>query len=167
MDNLVPLRYPDDADRVLDLCQRAADYVSVEYQRQPDAEIARALLCDAPPQVPPSQIYALGSPRDDGSLNAFVTFLKGYYAPDEWYMGLLLLDPAIRRQGLGARMAQHVIGLARADGAPCIRVTPLDVNPKGQAFWQSQGFVPERAVTPDDGLLRHIHIMTFATKDIV
>lgn len=156
MDDLIPLRWPEDGARVLDLCQRAADYVCLDYGREPDMTYAEESLTDAPRQVPRDQIWSFGHATGQ-QLDAIVTCLKGHYEPQDWYLGLLLLDPAHRGRGLGERMAQHIIALAQTDGAACLRVAVLDTNPRARAFWTRLGFTHEKSVTSDDGLLRHVH----------
>ncbi|WP_409471227.1 GNAT family N-acetyltransferase [Streptomyces sp. HC307] len=54
--------------------------------------------------------------------------------PDPW-IGLLLVDPAGRRQGYGRRLASHVEERFRAAGRSAVRLAVLDNNPKGLAFW--------------------------------
>ena len=74
-------------------------------------------------------------------------------------MGLLILDPNVRGDGLGRKAAKHVIDEARADNAPCIRIAVLDVNTGARAFWDKMGFEHERTVKAsqnEDGNERHI-----------
>ncbi|MEQ6202440.1 GNAT family N-acetyltransferase [Sulfitobacter sp. HNIBRBA2951] len=147
-----------DADAVQDLCLRAADYITLETGAPPPPDYASKLLAEAPPALPPEDVLAFCA-EQEGKLAAVVTCLRNFYQTREWYMGLLLVDPAARGAGLGARMAGHVFDLARAQGASCIRVAVLDANPRGRRFWQREGFVPERAVPADpdgDGHARHV-----------
>lgn len=147
-----------DVDAVQDLCLRAADYVTLETGATPPADYASKLLAEAPPALPPEDVFAFCAAQE-GQLTAVVTCLRNFYKPREWYMGLLLVDPAARSAGLGARMARHVFDIARAHDASCIRVAVLDANPRGRRFWQREGFVPERAVPADpdgDGHARHV-----------
>jgi len=156
MADIVPLTWPDDADRVLHLCHRARDHVALETGKGPDMAYVEETMTDAPPGVPPDQIWCWGA-EDNGMLSGLVTCLKGFYAPDDWYLGLLLLDPAARGCGLGARMAGHVIVQARAGAAACLRIAVLDANPRGRAFWTQLGFAHERTTTAGDGQMRHVH----------
>ncbi len=147
-----------DSVAVSDLCVRAADYITLETGAPPDADYAANLLAEAPPDLPSKDVFAFGAGRA-GRLDGVVTCLRNFYAQGEWYMGLLLLDPAARGAGLGARMAQHVFSIAQGQGAVCIRVAVLEANPRGRAFWERQGFVHERLVPADpegDGHIRHV-----------
>lgn len=165
MVEIVALSYPQDADPVLHLCLRARDYVALESGKGPDAGYVQNTMTEAPPEVPPEQIWCWGAKRDDGMLDGIATCLKGYYDPDDWYLGLLLLDPATRGQGLGARMAAHVVAQARADGGSCLRVAVLDANPRARIFWERQRFFAEKSTTREDGSLRHVLRRDLKDKD--
>ena len=147
-----------DVGDVQDLCLRAADYITLETGAPPQPEYAAKLMAEAPPKLPPEDVFAFGAAQG-GKLVGVVTCLRNFYAVREWYMGLLLIDPAARSAGLGARMAQHVFHMARSQNATCIRVAVLEANPRGRTFWERRGFAPERAVPADpagDGHARHV-----------
>lgn len=141
-----------DYDRVSDLADRAADYVRLESGKAPNPEFVRNTLTDAPPVCGPDDIFLRGVERPDGTLAGIATSIRHFYAPGDWYMGLLMLDPAERGSGLGRRVAEHVIAEARADNAPCIRIAVLDANPKARKFWESLGYALEKSVQGDDHL---------------
>ncbi|SFR37332.1 GNAT family N-acetyltransferase [Litoreibacter janthinus] len=157
MDDLRIIQLDADADfaRVSDLCDRAADYVMLEEGNPPNEAYVHKTLTDAPPVCGPEDIFLRGVERPDGTLAGIATSIRHVYQPGEWYMGLLMLDPAERGTGLGRKVAQHVIAEARADGAPCIRIAVLDANPRGRKFWESLGYCHEKSVQGDDHL-RHV-----------
>ena len=57
-------------------------------------------------------------------------------------MGTIIL-PAWRRQGIGHRLAEHVLDFARASGYEKIVVYVRAGNAGAQAFYRSLGFVPK------------------------
>jgi ribosomal protein S18 acetylase RimI-like enzyme len=57
-------------------------------------------------------------------------------------MGTIIL-PAWRRQGIGHRLAEHVLDFARASGYEKIVVYVRAGNVGAQAFYRSLGFVPK------------------------
>ncbi|MFI0091032.1 GNAT family N-acetyltransferase [Streptomyces bobili] len=59
--------------------------------------------------------------------------------PDPW-IGLLMVDTAVRRQGYGRRIAEAVEARFRAAGRGAVRLAVLDGNPKGLAFWTALGY---------------------------
>mmetsp|Transcript_27666 Transcript_27666/g.51414 ORF Transcript_27666/g.51414 Transcript_27666/m.51414 type:complete len:279 (-) Transcript_27666:2478-3314(-) len=156
MGDLALLKYPDDTDRALHLCLRARDYIQLETGKGPDAGYVFETMTDAPSGVPPENVWCWGHTRPDGMLDGIATCLKGFYDADDWYLGLLLLDPAVRGQGLGADMVRHVIAQAHADNANCLRVAVLDANPRARTFWERQRFSYEKSTVAGDGNLRHV-----------
>lgn len=155
---IVPLNAVRDHARVLDLMQRAADYIQLETGRAPDAGYVTTTLTERPSHLTPANLHHFGMVRD-GGLTGIICALDGHYAPGEWYIGLLLIDPAARNAGLGAQAVAYIRARAEARAATMIRIAVLDANPAARRFWQRQGFVFERTVQPTpegDGHLRHV-----------
>ncbi|MGY1579961.1 GNAT family N-acetyltransferase [Streptomyces sp. MN13] len=59
--------------------------------------------------------------------------------PDPW-IGLLMVDPAVHRQGVGRRFAGLVEDRFRAAGRTAVRLAVLENNPKALAFWTALGY---------------------------
>lgn len=159
MHEFTPLTVQKDHARILDLCQRASDYIQLETGREPDADYVSNTLMAAPPQLTPDDVFLIGIARPDGKLAGLVSYIRHFYERDEWYMGLLLLDPAERGQSLGTRAANQVFDHARRETGTLIRIAVLEANPRARKFWESLGFEPERFVPAkqnDDGLARTV-----------
>ncbi|MDF3300411.1 GNAT family N-acetyltransferase [Streptomyces tropicalis] len=58
--------------------------------------------------------------------------------PDPW-IGLLMVDAALRRQGVGRRTALLVEDRFRAAGRTALRLAVLDGNAPARAFWTALG----------------------------
>ena len=56
------------------------------------------------------------------------------------WIGMILVDPGARRQGIGTRMLHHCIDYLKARGAASIK---LDATPMGQPVYEKIGFLPE------------------------
>ncbi|MFJ7159249.1 GNAT family N-acetyltransferase [Streptomyces sp. NPDC101118] len=63
--------------------------------------------------------------------------------PDPW-IGLLLVDATVHRQGYGRRLAGLVEERFRAAGREAVRLAVLENNPRALAFWTAQGYVEIR-----------------------
>jgi len=161
MAEITALTYPEDSARVLDLCRRANDYVRLETGRDPDGAYVHETMTDATPNVASNHIWCWGHSAEDRSLDVMTTCLKGFYAPSDWYLGLLLVAKDARNTGLGTRMVQHVINQACSDGAACLRIAVLDSNPRARSFWQRLNFAHKKSTTGGDGQLRHVHRLPF------
>ena len=140
---LRPLTQAADSAQVLDLYTRAADYALLEDGRPPDAAMVAAFFTDCPPGGDPRASVKLGADHG-GRLVGIADLAFGYPMAQDAYIGLLLLDPALRGQGLGAVMVARLDAMARAQGANRLLVAVLEANPRGLAFWQRCGFAPER-----------------------
>ena len=58
-----------------------------------------------------------------------------------WWIGELIIDPGLRRNGLGAAVYQVLERWARAQGATAIRLIVQEQNPGALSFWRKVGFV--------------------------
>ena len=143
---IINLDAKDDYTRVADLMYRASDYVKMETGKANNPGFVHSTLNDVPPVCGPDDRFLRGLERPDGTLAGFAGSIRHYPKHGHWYMGLLILDPNVRGDGLGRKAAKHVIDEARADNAPCIRIAVLDVNTGARAFWDKMGFEHERTV---------------------
>jgi GNAT superfamily N-acetyltransferase len=72
----------------------------------------------------------------DGRVVGTVTALR--YGDDLGWVGMMLVDPAFRRQGIGSLLLQHAVD----DLASCNAVK-LDATPAGEPMYTGMGFVGE------------------------
>lgn len=134
---------------------RAADYVTLETGQPPNSSTADEFFADRPPTVAPEDAQHFGVFEHDHLLG-IVGVLFGHPDPKDNYIGLMLLSPAVRGMGIGAKALAHVTSLARARGARRQLIAVLDANPKGRAFWECEGFTFEKTFPAgDDGHIRH------------
>ncbi|MGO4914119.1 GNAT family N-acetyltransferase [Pseudogemmobacter sp. W21_MBD1_M6] len=156
---LEPLTYACDADRVLSLALRASDYIQLETGALPDAEWVKAEFASTPPALGPKGLLHLGISRPNGHLGGIVFVARGYETAQEWYLGLVMLDPADRGKGLGRNALDAIVQMATDAGATSLKVAALKDNPKGRKFWEREGFSLVRQVPPKpggDGHMRHV-----------
>ena len=78
----------------------------------------------------------------DGDLIGALDLLRDYPEPDDWYLGLLLIEPRARGAGLGARVFVSLKGWVEAQGGRAIRLAVQDQNQAGARFWIRMGFQP-------------------------
>lgn len=153
-----------DCDIVRGLFKRAADYVRLESGHDPDTGTLDNFFNGYPPGGNPEESLRLGIflpalvPVDDG-LAGIAELAFDYPKPRDAFLGLMLLDPAVRGRGVGTRFLAAIIDAARARNALRIFVAVLDANPRGRAFWEREGFRFVLTVPPAPGAdpphLRH------------
>ena len=144
-----------DRDQVARLFERAADYVTLETGQPPNSGTADDFFADRPPTVAAEDTQHFGIFEQDHLLG-IVGVLFGYPDPTDHYIGMMLLAPAARGLGVGAKALSHVTSLARTRGARRQLIAVLEANPKGRAFWEREGFVFNKTFPAgEDGHIRH------------
>jgi GNAT superfamily N-acetyltransferase len=141
-----------DQVRLSAFCAECSDFFElVEGQPGGDSTAAELLGALEPP-------YAAGTRHvwgfeKEGQLVGVAELLQGHPSPLDWYIGLLLLNPAHRRQGLGTKLVDGILNWIRAHGASVVRVVVQHQNPDARTFWERRGFAVEREVVKRLGLL--------------
>ncbi len=64
---------------------------------------------------------------------------------DDWWIGLMLLDPAFRSQRIGHTVMNKVKRKAQHRGINMLKLAVLCANPRGLRFWIREGFTHHRA----------------------
>lgn len=140
--DLDPLADREAISAVLD---EARDYYRLWLGRPPGSAEVEDVLTSAPPGCDPARSRRLGLVLA-GRLSGLAELSFGYPAPQDAYLGLMILAPRARGAGHGAAFHMHVLDLARAAGCRMIYLGVLDANPRGRAFWRRQGYA-ETGVT--------------------
>ncbi|MCM5558714.1 GNAT family N-acetyltransferase [Pleomorphomonas sp. JP5] len=144
-----------DLDAVEAVYRHAMDYLALETGLTPEAA-ARAFFEDRPPtgDEPPLKFGVRGM---GGELVAIGDLAFGYPEPRDAYIGLLLLVSAARGGGLGHAIFGEVKRIAETRGASRLLLGVLDVNARGRAFWERQGFRLTQTTGPHAfGHRRHV-----------
>lgn len=150
---LEPISKSRHALEVLDLMHRAADYVTLEVSRTPDLLFVHEFFEATPPGVDKDGLFPFGMRQND-RLIGVVGVAAGYEFPTDWWIGLMLIDPALRGRGIGAAVFQALAEKARTDGVLMVKLSVLTANPRARAFWERQGFEfhrPAPALPGSDG----------------
>ncbi|MDI6878121.1 MAG: GNAT family N-acetyltransferase [Desulfitobacteriaceae bacterium] len=123
------------------LLEKCDDYLSLQNGGPIGPNAAEELLMVRPEDASERQKLVLGIYQGDtGPLVGVCDLLKGYIGPDVLSLGLLLLEPAARRRGLGQLAYQDVEEWARNEGFTKIRIGVLMSNELGLKFWHKVGF---------------------------
>lgn len=130
----------EDVPALRGLVERCHAFMTLVYDAvEPDA--AEQILEGLPPDKTLEDkfvfgLYADGTKELLGVLDA----VRGFPEPDEWIIGMLLIDPDHRRAGLGARFVTAFEQWVRGQGASGIRLVVQEQNPDALRFWQKQGY---------------------------
>lgn len=134
-----PLDSTTDAEAVLDLYRRAADYVAFESGREIGTVFVEEYFTDAPPGGDPATSLKLGH-FEAGRLLGIADLAFGYPDEKDAYLGLMVLAVEARGRGVGRRFLRHLEEDARRRGAKRLLLAVLEGNARGRAFWEREGF---------------------------
>jgi ribosomal protein S18 acetylase RimI-like enzyme len=71
---------------------------------------------------------------------AIVDMLKDHPKKDVWWIGLMLIHPQFRNNGLGSQILDTIIYLLKKRSIPEIQIGVLEENSAAMHFWERQGF---------------------------
>lgn len=74
--------------------------------------------------------------------------IRDYPASGGWFVGLFLIDPMYRQQGLGRKMYQAFEQWAMRRGARQIGLGVVEQNTRAYDFWQRLGFEEQERRPP-------------------
>lgn len=132
--------YEADRRALQQLCQRSADYFRLTTGALPPPDAARRLLSAGPPDAAPQQKRLLGLFSEAGDLVGVLDVVRDYPAGGTWHLGLLLLDPERRGQGVGQAFYEAFETWAAERGAYRIRIGVVAQNKEALRFWRRLGF---------------------------
>lgn len=125
-----------DQPAIDDLFARSADFTAVDPHARPDH-----VLHHLPADAVPEREHSFGFFRE-GQLLGIMGMLCGYREEKDWWIGLLLLDPSLRGEGIGHAAVEEAMRWARASNvARAMWLVVAFDNTRAQKFWQREGFV--------------------------
>jgi ribosomal protein S18 acetylase RimI-like enzyme len=130
----------EDTAAIQELIFKCADYVLLVDGHPPSPDGAREILEDLPPGKTREDKIALGAWAEDGRLICVLDAVRGYPGASDWWIGLLLIDPAYRGQGLGEKVCRLFEDWASENGAENVYLGVVEANDRAYKFWQRLGF---------------------------
>lgn len=130
----------EDVPALRGLVERCHAFMTLVYGAvEPDA--AEQILEGLPPGKTLEDKFVLGLYADGTKeLVGLLDAVRAFPEPDEWIIGMLLVDPDHRRAGLGARFVTAFEAWVRGQGASGIRLVVQEQNPDALRFWQKQDY---------------------------
>ena len=128
----------EDFGAVLALLERCTDFFDLSGAPI-TAESLRQGMAELPPRCVPEQKHYTALWKEGAPLIA-LDLVEGYPRPKTLYIGLFVVDPALRRKGTGRAVMTALLKAAKQAGFGRVRLACLLDNPSGQAFWQAMGF---------------------------
>ncbi len=76
----------------------------------------------------------------NGNLVGIIDILKGFPTENTWMIGLVLLHPKFRGQGLGCKIHTKIKSLAKTNNIEILRIGVIESNYKASKFWNNLGY---------------------------
>ncbi|MES2540337.1 MAG: GNAT family N-acetyltransferase [Pseudomonadota bacterium] len=145
--------FPSETALVTQFYREAPDYWLLAEGRADAERHAQEFFTDAPPNCDPAQSDRLGLFLNQ-RLSGVAELSYGFPEPNDAYLGLMILGPWAQGAGHGRTFLTHVETLARKRHAARLYLAVLDVNPRGLAFWEREGFT-STGLSRKDALTGH------------
>jgi len=139
---------PADAGRLQPLFDRCADYAMIVDGEPFSATAADDIFRSGPPGRPLDDKFIFGLVDARGEIAGLLEGMRDYPEPGAWWIGLLLLDPDVRGQGVGRELVESFAGYARSQGAGSLMLGVVEENRGAYRFWEQAGFALVRTTEP-------------------
>lgn len=131
---------PEDAPQVQSLYERCNDYHLAHEGISTRASAGEEELTTLPPGRSMDDKFSFGIYAPGPELIGYLELFRNYPADGEWWIGLLMLDPKMRRRGLGSQIFRAASVWAAGNAAQAIQLGVLESDPAATSFWYRQGF---------------------------
>jgi GNAT superfamily N-acetyltransferase len=135
---IVPLTTTDE-DRIYNFLVECNDYQQMECGRPVQPSDAHACLFDLPPGKTIDDKFTF-SVESGGRIIALLDILRDYKGKNNWWIGLVLISPAMRGKGIGRQILDYLVDNLKRNGVKEIQLAVLEENKSGHLFWQKMGF---------------------------
>jgi ribosomal protein S18 acetylase RimI-like enzyme len=132
---------PEDEPKVQALLERCADYIELVSDLPPSPTMAHDLYRTLPEGKSYEDKFLIGLFTPDNELIGVLDAIRDHPQSDEWYIGLLLLEPEQRGHSLGEQTYHAFERWAAQRDAQAVRLTVAEQNERAYRFWQRLGFV--------------------------
>lgn len=131
---------PEDLDDLQALLERAGDYFEIATGRPPAKDEARRAFVAGPPDKAVNDKRVIGVYNAQEDLVGVLDAITDWPSDAVWTMGMLLLEPAIRGQGIGSAMPAAYEQWARSEGATAFRTAVVADHTTGIRFLERAGY---------------------------
>ncbi len=129
-----------DAPVLQRLFEKCQDYMLLVdgHPAVPNAAVGE--FQDRPPGKSIEDKFLFGIVDSHNELVGELDVLRAYPEEDTWWIGLLLLNPAVRSQGIGEKVLEGFVDYVRANDGKAIMLGVVAENKSAYRFWIRMGF---------------------------
>lgn len=129
-----------DSDRLQALFAACTDFFILTEGAAPRSAAAQDEFTDAPDGKSPDDLHFFGLGDAQDRLVGVITTAQHYPDDDTWWLGLLLLAPDQRGQGLGSDFYRAFEQWLVKQNVNYVALSAIAPNTSGRTFWQRMGF---------------------------
>lgn len=137
------------------LCKECLDYYILTGGTVPSKEEVKEIFIALPPNKNYEDKFVLGIYKLN-ELIGLVDIIKDFITTKEWTIGLMLIKPQERSNGLGKVVHKALVEWAKDLGAKSFRIGVIEDNYKGINFWSSLGYKKIKEVNMDFNKKTHL-----------
>ena len=137
-----------DAPRLVRLYEACVDYILLERGEPPNADSAREEFESFPPNRTEADKFVFGLKTVDDELIGLLSCDRDYPQAGCWWIALLMIDKALRGQGVGGALCTDFFSWLKSQQAERMELGVLADNAQGLRFWQGLGFQLARTAGP-------------------
>lgn len=147
------------------LCEKCSDYYILHNGTLPSQEDIYDIFTALPENKRYKDKFVLGIYKPDNELVGIVDIVKNFPNVGEWMLGLMLIDPKERGNGLGKVVHEALVEWSINLGGKSFRIGVIEDNHTGINFWSSLGYTKIKEVNMDFVDKSHIvNVMTLQLK---
>lgn len=137
------------------LCEKCSDYYILSDGVFPSKEEIDKIFTDLPPNKNIEDKFLLGAYKSD-ELVGIVDIIKDFPTTGEWMLGLMLIEPEERGNGLGKTIHEALVEWAKDLGAKTFRIGVIEDNYKAFNFWSNLGYTRIKEINMDFTSKTHV-----------
>lgn len=132
---------PKDIPALDALCHRCFDYYVMVTGSPPGPDAGYDLYFDLPTGKEEKDKILLGFFNIEGKMLGILDMIRDYPAKNINFIGLMMIDPAERRKGLGEMIIDRLSEWLKPSGTYELQLGVVRQNTRALNFWKKVGFV--------------------------
>lgn len=153
-----------DLEALQRLCLECRDYYLLSGGKEPGPSAARDIFSAGPPGRALKDRMVLGL-FDGPHLAGVYEGFKDYPEPGTWWLGLVVLEPSRRGQGIGSQVYRAFEAWAATQGVRTVGLGVIELNAGAHRFWRRMGFEAVRLI-PGQPLGDTVTTVTHYRRDV-
>lgn len=131
---------PEDSELIQELFDKCLDYMLLVDGRPAVDNSGSAAFTEIPPGSSLNDHFIFGILDQQNTLAGLLDAIQNYPDEHSWWIGLLLIAPESRSQGLGRLVVKGFEDFIRSGNGQVIMLGVVEENQRAYEFWKGMGF---------------------------